>query len=62
MTTKTKSNKPVSYKGYKILEETDRLGGQVFNVYTAGEWAQGKGYRQVEWEAGTLEEAKEWIG
>lgn len=57
------ANKPVIYKGYKILEETDTTAQMpVFKIYTAEEWAYGKGYRSAEWEACSLEEAKEWIG
>ena len=47
----------VSYKGYKIEE----VNNTVFHVYTAEEWAYGKGLRYFEWEAGSLTEAKEWI-
>lgn len=46
-----------AYKGFKIHEESATM----FKVYTADEWAYGKGFRYPEWEAGTMQEAKEFI-
>lgn len=59
---KAPAKKPVTYKGFKILEENDQHSdGTVFNVYTKDEWSYGKGFRMVEWEAGTMQEAKDFI-
>lgn len=50
------------YKGFKILEELDTTAQMpVFKVYTAVEWAYGKGLREYEWEACSEQEAREFI-
>ncbi|OME54016.1 hypothetical protein BSK59_15660 [Paenibacillus odorifer] len=60
--TKIPAKKPITYKGFKILEEQDKHSdGTVFNVYTKDEWSYGKGFCSVEWEAGNLQEAKDFI-
>lgn len=46
-----------TYKGFKIQEVEPGL----FFLFTAEEWAYGKGYRYPEHEAGSIEEAKEFI-
>ncbi|WP_188066675.1 hypothetical protein [Brevibacillus brevis] len=54
--------RPITYKGFKIQEGTDiTTGNQVFKVYTKEEWAYGEGFRSYEWEACTMQEAKEFI-
>ncbi|MGG0794796.1 hypothetical protein ABE137_12420 [Brevibacillus laterosporus] len=51
----SKSN-VITYKGFKIKKvEND------FVVYTADEWIYGEGFRYPEHEAGTLQEAKDFI-
>lgn len=50
------ASKVRSYKGFKIQETADG-----FIIFTDEEWAFGKGYRYPEHEAGTLQEAKEFI-
>lgn len=51
------SSKVRSYKGFKIEEAA----ADTFNVFTADEWGYGKGFRYPEWEASSLEEAKQFI-
>lgn len=46
-----------AYKGFKIEEANENT----FNVYTADEWSMGKGFRYPEWEAGSLQEARDFI-
>ncbi|EJW14066.1 hypothetical protein M5X05_26865 [Paenibacillus alvei] len=48
--------KVVSYKGFKIKEVGDE-----FHVFTKDEWAMPAAVRVVEWEAGTMQEAKDFI-
>lgn len=60
MKVKTKSNIS-TYKGWKIKEKKDQYGQDVFLCYTADEWSYGSGLRQAEWEAGTMQEAKDFI-
>lgn len=52
-----------TYKGFKIHETTDRVKPEqaAFIVYTTEEWLHGKGLRYPEWEAGTMQEAKDFI-
>lgn len=50
------------YKGFKIHEETDiTTGCPLFMIYSKEEWAYGKGLRSSEWDATSLEEAKQFI-
>lgn len=54
--------KPITYKAFKIREEKDKHSDRnVFVVYTKDEWEQGEGYRYPEWEAGNMQEAKDFI-
>lgn len=48
--------KVISYKGFKIKEVENG-----FNVYTKEEWNMPASMRVVEWVAGTLQEAKDFI-
>lgn len=48
--------KVVSYKSFKIKEVGDE-----FHVFTKDEWAMPAALRVVEWEAGTMQEAKDFI-
>ncbi|KTS84452.1 hypothetical protein NS115_03745 [Paenibacillus jamilae] len=51
-----------SYKGFKIKETIeDSTGDALFMIYTAEEYSYGEGLRTAEWEAGSLEEAKQFI-
>lgn len=52
---KKKSN-VITYKGWKIQEVENG-----FNVFTKDEWSYGEGYRYPEWEAGNMQEAKDFI-
>jgi hypothetical protein len=49
--------KVTSYKGWKIQQ----VGENDFRVFTADEWSYGEGFRYPEWEAGTIQEAKDFI-
>lgn len=49
--------KPITYKGFKIVQLPDGR----FEIYTSEEWAMGKGYRYAEFDTGTIEEAKDFI-
>lgn len=52
-----------THKGYIIAYGATNLypeGGYL--VFTKDEWASGAGFRTEEWEAGSLEEAIDWIG
>lgn len=58
---KTKTHK---YKGWTIKEVKKCVDGQEytdFECYTADEWTYGEGFRTVEHEASSLQEAKEFI-
>jgi hypothetical protein len=46
-----------SYKGFKIQQ----IDTNMFLLFTKDEWSYGEGYRSAEWEAGTIEEAKQFI-
>ena len=51
-----------TYKGFKIQERSDfDTGNPIWTVYTAEEWSYSKGYRSPEWDAVTMEEAKQFI-
>lgn len=52
--------KVTQYKNFKIQEVKGDTQTE-FHVYTNEEWSYGKGFRYAEWEAGTIEEAKEFI-
>jgi hypothetical protein len=60
---KTNSTQPkfkkvvTTYKGFKI-QQTDV---NMFLLFTKDEWSNGEGYRYPEWEAGTIQEAKQFI-
>jgi hypothetical protein len=47
-----------TYKGFVLAYRTD---GTCIEIYTKDEWLQGKGYRYVEHEAGTKQEAMDFI-
>lgn len=49
--------KVTTHKGFKIQQ----IAENTFNVFTPDEWGYGEGCRYPEWEAGTLEEAKQFI-
>lgn len=49
--------KVTTYKGFKIQQVSENE----FNVYAKDEWEYGAGLRQIEWEAGTMQEAKDFI-
>lgn len=49
--------KVINYKGFKIQETNENM----FYIFTLDEWAYGNGLRSYEWEAGTIEEAREFI-
>lgn len=51
----SKSN-VTTYKGFKIKQVENG-----FEVYTAEEWSYGEGFRYPEWEAGNMQEAKDFI-
>ncbi|MGG4106721.1 hypothetical protein AAXB25_22745 [Paenibacillus lautus] len=52
----------IMYKGFKIYEEEDiTTGDSIYAVYTKEEWEYGKGFRSSEWDATSLEEAKQFI-
>ncbi|MGM1023515.1 MAG: hypothetical protein ACQEXV_24015 [Bacillota bacterium] len=54
--------KVTTYKGFKIKESTeDSTGDILFMIYTVEEYSYGEGLRTAEWEAGSLEEAKQFI-
>ncbi|KZE65126.1 hypothetical protein AV545_04170 [Paenibacillus jamilae] len=56
------ASKVKQYKGFKIHETQDiTMGSPLFVVYTAEEWAYGKGIRSNEWEACSMQEAKDFI-
>lgn len=48
--------KPRKYKGHIINPE-----GEFFLIYTMEEWKYGADYRYAEHEAGSMEEAEEFI-
>lgn len=47
-----------THKGYVIAVSKDGY----YHVFTKDEWSMPAAMRVVEWEAGSLEEAVEWIG
>ena len=51
-------NKTFKYKGFVCYwnKEEER-----YELYSKEEWGYGKGYRTPEWDAGTVDECKEWI-
>ncbi|MGV6935970.1 hypothetical protein ACWA2B_10690 [Paenibacillus sp. CMM36] len=56
------TTKVTQYKGFKVHETQDiAMGSPLFVVYTPEEWAYGKGIRSYEWEASTMQEAKDFI-
>ncbi|WP_090739336.1 hypothetical protein [Paenibacillus sp. Mc5Re-14] len=60
--TKTKSKSTIiTYQGWKIKQKKDQYDMDVFLCYTKEEWEYGSGLRQAEWEAGTMQEAKDFI-
>lgn len=59
---KTKNKSTITtYQGWKIKQKKDQYDMDVFLCYTADEWKYGSGLRQSEWEAGTMQEAKDFI-
>jgi hypothetical protein len=49
--------KTIRYKGFGIKE----VNATTFNVYTKDEMEQPAAVRYIEWEAGTLQEARDFI-
>jgi hypothetical protein len=47
------------YKGFVIAE--NKKGDYPFLVFTKDEWSYGAGVRYPEWQADSVEEAREWI-
>ena len=45
-----------TYKGFTIAIE-----GGTYYLFTKEEWSYGRGYRTAEWEAGSMEEARNFI-
>ncbi|MFD3260871.1 hypothetical protein ACE3MQ_19945 [Paenibacillus lentus] len=51
-----------TYRGFKIRESIDYITGKpVFRVYTKEEWAYGSGFRCYEWEACSMQEARDFV-
>jgi len=51
------SSTVTTYKGFKI----EQVGEDEYHVYTGEEWEYGTGFRTAEWEAGSIQEAQDFI-
>lgn len=55
-------SKVSTYKGFKIKETVDiDTQNPLFVVYTKEEWGYGEGFRTYEWEACSMQEARDFI-
>lgn len=59
---KAPKGRTTTYKGFKIKEQLDITTQRpIFMVYTKEEWAYGHGFRFPEWEACSMQEARDFI-